>query len=167
VVRFLGDYVELADSAADWQLVGARLAADIAAHGAIVAHSKSTEIRAIGALAASCDEHADALQAMTARFLDLLTPFRSLMYYHPDFNGNFSIKSILPAMFAHDEDADYQALAIRDGRTAMNEYARLAQLEDTGQRQELRAALLAYCRLDTLAMVKIWQALEQLASATH
>jgi hypothetical protein len=104
---------------------------------------------------------------MTGRFLDLLTPFRGLMYYHPDFNGDFSIKSILPAMFPRDADADYRQLAVQDGRMAMNEYARLAQLTDAGQRRQLRAALLAYCRLDTLAMVKIWQALEQLASPTH
>lgn len=156
----------LADEARDPRpQVAARLAADIAAHGSIVAHSKSTEIRAIGALAASCEEHAAALRALTARFLDLLTPFRSLMYYHPDFNGNFSIKSILPAMFPHDQDADYSNLSVQDGRMAMNEYARLAQIEDPGQRRELRAALLAYCRLDTLAMVKIWRALEQLAIA--
>jgi len=158
----------LADEASDPRpALAARLAADIGARGSIVAHSKSTEIRAIGALAASCDEHATTLQAMTTRFLDLLTPFRGLMYYHPDFNGNFSIKSILPAMFPHDQDADYSNLAVQDGRMAMNEYARLAQLEDPGQRRQLRAELLAYCRLDTLAMVKIWQALEQLASPTH
>jgi len=158
----------LADEASDPRpALAARLAADIGAHGSIVAHSKSTEIRAINALAAACAEHAATLQAMTTRFLDLLMPFRGLMYYHPDFNGNFSIKSILPAMFPHDQDADYHDLAVQDGRMAMNEYARLAQLEDAEQRREVRAALLAYCRLDTLAMVKIWQALEQLASPTH
>jgi hypothetical protein len=158
----------LADESGDPRpALAARLAADIGAHGSIVAHSKSTEIRAIHALATANNEHAPALLAMTDRFLDLLTPFRGLMYYHPDFNGDFSIKSILPAMFAHDRDADYHDLAIQDGRMAMNEYARLAQLEDIEQRHEVRAALLAYCRLDTLAMVKIWHALEQLASATH
>jgi hypothetical protein len=158
----------LADEGGDPRAaLAARLAADIGARGSIVAHSKSTEISAIHTLATACNEHAPALLAMTGRFLDLLTPFRGLMYYHPDFNGDFSIKSILPAMFAHDEDADYHDLAIQDGRTAMNEYARLAQLEDAGQRHEVRAALLDYCRLDTLAMVKIWQALEQLASASH
>jgi hypothetical protein len=158
----------LADAAGDPRpALATRLAADIGAHGSIVAHSKSTEIGAINALAVACDEHAATLQSMTARFLDLLTPFRGLMYYHPDFNGNFSIKSILPAMFPHDQDADYHDLAVQDGRMAMNEYARLAQLEDPEQRRELRAALLAYCRIDTLAMVKIWQALEQLASPSH
>jgi hypothetical protein len=54
------------------------------------------------------------------------------------------------------------ALASETGETGG-----LAQLEDAEQRREVRAALLAYCRLDTLAMVKIWQALEQLASPTH
>lgn len=144
--------------------LAARLVADIAARGSIVAHSKSTEISALNALAAACSEHAPALRALGNRFLDLLTPFRDLLYYHPDFNGNFSLKSILPAMFPQDAEADYHQLAVQDGRAAMNEYARLAQLEDAGERRRVRTALLAYCRLDTLAMVKIWQALEQLAS---
>ncbi len=105
------------------------------------------------------------LRAMTRRFVDLLTPFRELMYYHPDLHGNFSIKSVLPAMFPDDADADYHQLEVQDGRMAMNEYARLEQIEDAEERERLRAALLAYCRLDTLAMVKIWQALQELTAA--
>jgi len=155
----------LAETASDPRpALAAKLATDIGPQGSIVAYSKSTEIKAINSLAASSDEHAPALQAMTNRFLDLLTPFRGLMYYHPDFNGDFSIKSVLPAMFPQDAGADYHQLEVQDGRMAMNEYARLAQLTDADQRHQLRAALLAYCRLDTLAMVKIWQTLEQLAN---
>ena len=81
------------------------------------------------------------------------------MYYHPDFNGSFSIKSVLPAMFPGDDEADYHRLEVQDGRMAMSVYAGLAQLQDAGERRQARAALRAYCHLDTLAMVKIWQRL--------
>ena len=155
----------LAEGTADPRAaLATQLLADMASEGSIVAFSQSTEISAIHSLAGVCDAQAPLLRAMTPRFIDLLTPFRELMYYHPDFHGNFSIKSVLPAMFPDDADADYQQLEVQDGRMAMNEYARLAQIEDADERKQLRAALLAYCRLDTLAMVKIWQALQDLAA---
>jgi hypothetical protein len=103
---------------------------------------------------------------MTGRFIDLLTPFRGLMYYHPDFNGKFSIKSILPAMFPGDPEADYHQLEVQDGRMAMSVYASLAQMDDADERHRTREALRAYCRLDTLAMVKIWLQLAALVDAS-
>jgi hypothetical protein len=132
--------------------------------GSIVAHSQSTEIAAINTLANACPELAAALRPLTGRFIDLLTPFRGLMYYHPDFNGKFSIKSILPAMFPDDPEADYRQLEVQDGRMAMSVYASLAQMDDADERHRTRAALRAYCRLDTLAMVRVWQ---QLARISH
>ena len=49
---------------------------------------------------------------MGNRFIDLLKPFQQLMYYHPDFNGSFSIKSVLPALFPDDPALDYKDLDI-------------------------------------------------------
>jgi len=143
--------------------VAARLAADIGAGGSLVAHSQATEIAAINGLASACPAFAGQLGAMLHRFIDLLTPFRGLMYYHPDFNGDFSIKSILPAMFPRDSDASYKSLEVQDGRMAMSDYAGLTEMEDAAQRERTRAALLAYCKLDTLAMVKVWQELARQA----
>ena len=136
-----------------------RLAGDIGADGSIVAYSQATEIAAINGLANACPALAGQLRTLAPRFIDLLTPFRELMYYHPDFNGNFSIKSILPAMFPDDSDADYKALEVQDGRMAMSVYAGLIGMEDASQRGRTRAALLAYCKLDTLAMVRVWREL--------
>ena len=143
-----------------------QLLQDIEADGSIVAHSQSTEIAAINTLANACRGQAAELRSLVPRFIDLLTPFRGLMYYHPDFNGSFSIKSILPAMFPADEEADYQRLEIQDGRMAMSVYARLTELKDAAERDQTRAALRAYCRLDTLAMVKIWQQLAALVESS-
>jgi len=156
----------LADERADPRpLVAAQLLRDMGGQGSIVAHSQSTEIAAINTLANACPDLAAALRPLTSRFIDLLTPFRGLMYYHPDFNGKFSIKSILPAMFPDDPTADYHQLEVQDGRMAMSVYASLAQMDDADERQQARAALRAYCRLDTLAMVRIWQQLAALVDA--
>ena len=158
----------LADERADPRpLVAAQLLRDMGGQGSIVAHSQSTEIAAINTLANACPDLAAALRPLTPRFIDLLTPFRGLMYYHPDFNGKFSIKSILPAMFPDDPTADYHQLEVQDGRMAMSVYASLAQMNDADERQQARAALRAYCRLDTLAMVRIWQRLAALVDAAN
>jgi hypothetical protein len=45
----------------------------------------------------------------------------------------------------------------------MTLYSGLAQAGDCAGRQRIRDELRAYCRLDTLAMVRIWQALAALA----
>ena len=156
----------LADEHADPRpALAQHLLQDMQASGSILAFSQSTEITAINTLANACPELASNLRIMTPRFIDLLIPFRGLMYYHPDFNGSFSIKSILPAMFPEDEEADYRRLEIQDGRIALSVYAWLTQIDSAEERRQTRESLLAYCRLDTLAMVKIWQQLAALAES--
>ncbi|MBN2250386.1 MAG: hypothetical protein JW682_08610, partial [Campylobacterales bacterium] len=95
--------------------------------------------------------------------LDLIVPFRNGGYYHPDFNGSFSIKSVLPALFPGDPELDYKKLgSVQNGGDAMDTFAKLHLLKYPSKREAIRADLLAYCRLDTLAMVRIWEMLRQL-----
>jgi len=143
--------------------IAQRLAKDITTEGSIVAFSQGTEKSIIRRLAASSAEHRQTLLAMDDRFIDLLKPFQQLMYYHPDFNGSFSIKSVLPAMFPDDEAADYEGLDIQAGDMASMIYADLDRIADESERQKIRASLLEYCRLDTLAMVMIWRELSDIA----
>ena len=70
-------------------------------------------------------------------------------------------------MFPGDEEADYHRLEVQDGRMAMSVYASLALINDAAERHRRRASLLAYCRLDTLAMVRIWQRLATLIESSH
>ena len=96
---------------------------------------------------------------MHARFIDLLKPFRQLMYYHPDFNGSVSIKSVLPAMFPDEAGHSYTDLDIQGGDIASMIYAHLDRIDDERERQKIRESLLEYCKLDTWAMVMIWRVL--------
>ena len=96
---------------------------------------------------------------MDARFIDLLDPFQKLMYYHPDFHGSFSIKSVLPALFPDEDALNYKGLDIQGGDMASMTYANLDQVDDESERQKIRESLIEYCKLDTLAMVLIWQKL--------
>ncbi len=100
------------------------------------------------------------LLALNDRFSDLIVPFREKGYYHPDFNGSFSIKAVLPALFPDDPELDYKKLgSVQNGGDAMDTFARLHLLKDQSMREQIRQDLLDYCRLDTLAMVKIWEKL--------
>jgi hypothetical protein len=91
-----------------------------------------------------------------------MEPFKSKHYYTKDMQGSFSIKYVLPALFPDDEDLSYHNLdLIHDGSEAMNAYATLTELPEA-ERLKVRESLLEYCKLDTLAMVKIWGKLSDL-----
>ena len=137
-----------------------RMITDLPITGSIMAYNQSFEIGRIRDLAGLYPDLAADLLAFNERFVDLIEPFRNIGYYHPDFNGSFSIKSVLPAMFPNDPELDYKKLDIQDGGMAMDTFANLHLLKDDGQRDEIRNNLLAYCRLDTLAMVRIYEKLK-------
>jgi len=136
---------------------------DITPTGSIVAYNQSFEMSRIKELSQLNQDKKEELLALNKRFIDLIVPFRGRGYYHPDFNGSFSIKSVLPAMFPNDAELDYKKLgSIQNGGDAMDTFANLHLLKDQSKRDEIRNDLLAYCRLDTLAMVKIWEKLHLL-----
>ncbi len=160
--EFLGD--EFSDPRED--LVN-RMLADIELSGSIVDFNMGFEKRVIKELANIFPQQHDQLLALNDRFVDLIDPFRNLGYYHPEFNGSFSLKSILPAMFPDDEELDYKKLNISDGQMAMGAFANLPLVSDPRERARTKRALLDYCHLDTLAMVKIWLRLKEFGSGQH
>jgi hypothetical protein len=96
------------------------------------------------------------LELVIARLWDLLQVIRS-SYYHPDFLGSFSIKSVLPALVP---SLNYQDLEIQEGGLAAHFYHRMVFEEtDWVEQIRLRSALLSYCARDTLAMVRLRQVL--------
>jgi hypothetical protein len=139
-----------------------QLLKDITDTGTIMAYNQSFEKKVIHALASIFSQYDADLTALTRRFNDLLIPFSGLMYYHPDFNGSFSIKSVLPALFPNDSELDYKRLEIQNGHLAMDTFAHLYKVSDPVEKTAIRESLLAYCKLDTLAMVRIWQRLNAL-----
>jgi len=152
----------LADEAEDPRLeLTQRLLEDLTDEGTLFAFHQSFEIGVIKSLAQHFDQYAAQLRSLIGRFKDLEIPFNQLMYYHPDFHGSFSIKSVLPALFPNDPELDYKNLAIQSGDVAMNVFPHLHEIEDPDEKEAIRASLLAYCRLDTLAMVKIWEKLNR------
>ncbi|MDH3387009.1 MAG: DUF2779 domain-containing protein [Gammaproteobacteria bacterium] len=158
----------LADETGDPRLgLTRRLLHDIPDDGTIFAFHQSFEIGVINGLARHFDRYAAQLTALIGRFKDLEIPFNRLMYYHPDFHGSFSIKSVLPALFPRDPELDYKNLDIQSGDVAMDIFPHLNEIDDPDKKAALRESLLAYCRLDTLAMVKIWQRLNKTINSAN
>jgi hypothetical protein len=106
----------------------------------------------IRGLAEHFPRYKDQLLAILDRIRDL-HKIVSKHYYHPNFHGSFSVKSVLPALLP---DMSYENLAIQDGQQAGLEYMKM---KDPSTPQDLKARirrdLLSYCSHDTLAMVKI------------
>ena len=105
-------------------------------------------------LAADFPDLSTALNAMIARLADLLPIVRSAVYF-PEFGFSNSIKSVAPALcpgFSYD---DLEGIA--DGGAASAAFLQLASghITHPGEADQLRAALLAYCKRDTLAMVEV------------
>ncbi|MBO7477925.1 MAG: DUF2779 domain-containing protein, partial [Salinivirgaceae bacterium] len=81
-------------------------------------------------------------------------------YYVKEMGGSFSIKSVLPALFPDDPSLNYHNLdeRVQNGGDAMTIFPKIKDMPPKEQ-EATRKALLEYCKLDTLAMVKIWQRL--------
>ena len=127
--------------------------------GAIIVYSSFEQTR-IKALRHSFPDLAGPLEGILGRLVDLL-PIVTECVYHPDFNGSFSIKKVLPALVP---ELSYTGLAVADGDIAIMRFARMARGEISGADIETtRRQLLEYCNLDTLAMVKLHDALDRMA----
>lgn len=93
---------------------------------------------------------------------DLMVPFQKQTYYCKELQGSYSIKYVLSAMCPNDPELDYHALdGVHNGSEAM---AAFAELPDHPPEEiaQIRKNLLAYCRLDTLAMIKILEKLYEI-----
>jgi hypothetical protein len=131
------------------------LVRDIPADVMVLAYNKSFEQGIIRSLAKLYPDLAAHLSAVEKNIRDLMTPFMHKHYYSPAMKGSYSIKAVMPALVPEMQDAYSQLDLIHSGGDAMNAYSTLHLIKDHAQTERIRTALLEYCRLDTLSMVKI------------
>jgi hypothetical protein len=118
--------------------------------GAIITYNASFERSRILDLARFCPDLADQLQALASRIVDLL-PLTRTNWYHRDQRGSWSIKAVLPTVAP---ELDYDDLTVKDGQAAQLAYLEAIAPETAApRRDEIDAALRAYCRRDTEAMM--------------
>jgi predicted RecB family nuclease len=119
--------------------------------GTIVVYSAYEQTMMKG-LAKLFPRYEERLLALCDRLLDLLVVVRA-HYYHPDFHGSYSIKAVLPALVP---DLTYSNLDIQDGALASVFFAEMIAPDTTEpERKRIRNALLEYCAMDTMAMVRL------------
>jgi predicted RecB family nuclease len=120
------------------------------------------EARILKELADAFPQFQSDIDRSIERFWDLLSVIRA-HYYHPDFQGWFSIKSVLPAVVP---SLGYDDLEIQEGTMASLQYYRMIfEVTEETERTRLRTALLKYCERDTQAMVALRGALVAKAAA--
>ncbi|EAV44215.1 hypothetical protein SIAM614_15490 [Stappia aggregata IAM 12614] len=130
----------------------------IGATGSVVAWNKAFENTRNKEMAEAFPDKADFLVGLVERTVDLMDVFKT-GYVDIRFNGSTSIKKVLPVVVP---ELSYEEMEIADGTAAMDGWNKMINEEDPEKRAQLRKALLAYCELDTLAMVRIFQFAETL-----
>ena len=131
---------------------------DCEKEGDILVYNISFERTKLKELQQFAPDHADEIQKLIDRLKDLMLPFQKGWYYTPAMKGSYSIKKVLPALVP---EMSYNELTINDGGTASNTFAQLIMGHNEDQIVEKRRALLEYCKMDTLAMVKILEVLKK------
>lgn len=104
-------------------------------------------------------EYYGYLEYINTHMFDLEDIFKT-DYMDWRFKGSSSIKKVLPVLVP---DMSYDSLEVGEGTEAMDVWERLViKKEFEGAIDETRKNLLEYCKLDTLAMVEIYNILVKL-----
>lgn len=123
--------------------------------GTLFAYNAGSEKSRIRELADRFPRLRNALLGISERIVDLLK-VAEMRYYHPGQEGSWSLKKILPTIAP---EMIYDRLkGIKDGASAMRAYFDATNPSVPLKRQkEIEEELVNYVRLDTLAMIKLWE----------
>lgn len=136
-----------------------RLLTIIPAEACILTYNQAFEKGVLRNLAELFPDLAEAIDVRLSNVRDLMVPFRKRDVYRWQMRGSYSIKEVLPAMVP---ELSYDGMEIADGMAAMRAYHEMCSLDPGGELDKLRQGMLEYCRLDTLAMVRILGKLERI-----
>lgn len=150
----------LADEEMDprWELAK-KLCEDIPQDATVLAYNMSFEKGVIKKLALNYEELGSHLLNINENMKDLMIPFAKKWYVTPEMQGSYSIKYVLPALIPKMAQAYQELKGVKNGSDAMNVFANLSKMEND-EKEKMRSSLLQYCKLDTLAMVKILEKLK-------
>ena len=138
-----------------------RLLTDIPAGAQVLAYNKTFEVGVIRDLADRFPKHRERLLAIAEGVKDLMVPFRRREIYHWRMDGSYSLKNVLPVLVP---ELTYEGMAIQEGKEASLAYLALDKIESDKERRKQEDDLRAYCRQDTLGMVKLLEKMRELAN---
>ena len=136
-----------------------QLCEDIPKDSCVLVYNKGFETARLKEMAPLFPELSEHLLNIKDNIIDLMVPFFNQDYYIKEMAGRWSIKVVLPALFPDDPELDYHNLEqVHKGDEASNAFLSLPSLSKEEQ-EVLRKNMLKYCKLDTYAMVKIYEKL--------
>lgn len=133
------------------------LRANIADTGTVIVWNKTFERGCNEGMGESCTEYKDFMNSINNRLYDLMLIFKD-KYLDYRFKGSASIKNVLPILVP---ELSYKELEIQHGTMAMDGIVNLIE-RVTDNVEKLVEALKSYCKLDTLAMVRIFEVIKKL-----
>jgi hypothetical protein len=137
-----------------------QLISDCGNKGDILVYNIGFERGKLKDLAELFPQHEASISKIISRLKDLMIPFQQRWYYTPSMRGSYSIKKVLPALVP---ELSYDNLTIKEGGTASNTFATMITGSFVGDIEKTRKDLLIYCGLDTFAMVKILEKLQNIS----
>lgn len=130
-----------------------RLRGDVGETGTVLVWYEAFEKTRNMEMASAYPQYSDFLDKMNSRVIDLMKPFSDEVIRDPAFNGSASIKAVLPILLP---ELSYEDLAIREGSSASRLWKDVTLTHpDAAERTKVYDDLVAYCTLDTWAMVAI------------
>lgn len=139
------------------------LSEQIGETGSIIVWYKVFETGRNAEMAKAYPQYADFLLSLNNRVFDLMEVFSKQHYVHHRFNGSNSIKAVLPVLIS---DVSYKEMDIGNGATAAIRWLdAVTGVVSSEEATKTYDALIKYCCLDTLAMVKIYNYLTELWSS--
>lgn len=132
---------------------------DIGDRGSIIVWLQGFEKKCNETLAGMFPEHENFLLALNDRIEDLIIPFAKSMFVDKDFFGSASLKNVMPVLVP---ELSYKVLGIQEGGSASRIWMEtIFKNKNTNNRDKIASDLIEYCKMDTLAMVKILERLEK------
>lgn len=130
---------------------------DLPENGSVIVYNRGFEASRNKEIGEMYPDLKDEMERINSNMADLMVPFRNRDYYTKEMEGSYSIKYVLPALYPDDPDLDYTNLdLIHNGGEASDAFLSLKD-KTPDEQIKIRKGLLEYCKLDTLAMVKIWE----------
>ena len=139
---------------------------DMPENGSVIIYNKAFEPVRNNEIARMYPDLKDELKRINSNIIDFMEPFKQRKYYTKEMHGSASIKAVLPALYPNDPELDYHNLpVVHNGGEASEAFLSLRNMSKEEQK-EIRHGLLVYCELDTYAMVKIWEKLNEIVEGS-
>ena len=135
---------------------------DLPENGSVIIYNKSFEPAINRKLAEMYPDLKNEIERINNNFVDFMEPFKQRKYYMKEMHGSASIKTVLPSLYPDNPELDYHNMpVVHKGDEASNAFVSLKN-KTKEEQEEIRKGLLAYCELDTYAMVKIWEKFKEI-----